>query len=342
MELRYRNSGFTWEFILKDCVPFVALADQTPSEGHVLLNLRHHCETEDTDDKPKTLPCFKGSHFENKARTSPSAASTTPAASKPKKQNRELMYGTTRQQAIEQLEAEINVLCMATNLRCHGSFQDGGNHGSQHWSSPCRIRHAFCKGTKEADCMTSWALSVVNHAEDTLYTHCPLESSSAIRADHREDHSRAEDGPIEMLAHRSTASCNIRAPGFIREFILKDYMVKPLWTELRNDHLGEDQSKERGKGIGDIQNRILSGESVLGVPRASLRKEVSTISKRRYPAAALQPNTQQLTCSVSFEKDDDELDNAAPIESTPLKSVSYYIWMRASVELLRALLAFAL
>ncbi|RLL98937.1 hypothetical protein CFD26_107878 [Aspergillus turcosus] len=35
-------------------------------------------------------------------------------------------------------------------------------------------------------------------------------------------------------------------------------------------------------------------------------------------------------------------DTVVPIESSPLKSVSHYIWMRALVELLRALLAFVL
>lgn len=38
-------------------------------------------------------------------------------------------------------------------------------------------------------------------------------------------------------------------------------MVKPWWIELWNDYLSKDQTKERGKGTGDIQNRILSGES---------------------------------------------------------------------------------
>jgi hypothetical protein len=35
-------------------------------------------------------------------------------------------------------------------------------------------------------------------------------------------------------------------------------------------------------------------------------------------------------------------DNLSPIESTALKSVSYYVWMRALVEILRALIAFVL
>jgi hypothetical protein len=35
-------------------------------------------------------------------------------------------------------------------------------------------------------------------------------------------------------------------------------------------------------------------------------------------------------------------DNLSPIESTALKSVSYYVWMRALVEILRALVAFVL
>ncbi|EAW19859.1 uncharacterized protein NFIA_094790 [Aspergillus fischeri NRRL 181] len=34
--------------------------------------------------------------------------------------------------------------------------------------------------------------------------------------------------------------------------------------------------------------------------------------------------------------------NLSPIESTALKSVSYYVWMRALVEILRALIAFVL
>ncbi|RHZ63950.1 hypothetical protein CDV55_105057 [Aspergillus turcosus] len=38
--------GFTWEFILKDCVRFVALADPAPllAEVQAPLNLRHHGE----------------------------------------------------------------------------------------------------------------------------------------------------------------------------------------------------------------------------------------------------------------------------------------------------------
>ncbi|RHZ59617.1 hypothetical protein CDV55_102066 [Aspergillus turcosus] len=36
---------------------------------------------------------------------------------------------------------------------------------------------------------------------------------------------------------------------------------RPWWEELWNDHLSREQAKERGKGIADIQNRILSGEA---------------------------------------------------------------------------------
>lgn len=42
---------------------------------------------------------------------------------------------------------------------------------------------------------------------------------------------------------------------------LRSEMVRPWWVELWNDPLSQEQTKERGKGIGDIQNRILSGES---------------------------------------------------------------------------------
>jgi hypothetical protein len=42
---------------------------------------------------------------------------------------------------------------------------------------------------------------------------------------------------------------------------LRSGMVRPWWEELWNNHLSQEQSKERGKGIGVIQNRILSGEA---------------------------------------------------------------------------------
>jgi hypothetical protein len=35
-------------------------------------------------------------------------------------------------------------------------------------------------------------------------------------------------------------------------------------------------------------------------------------------------------------------DNLSPIESTAQKTVSYYVWMRALVEFLRAIIAFVL
>lgn len=41
---------------------------------------------------------------------------------------------------------------------------------------------------------------------------------------------------------------------------LRSDMVKPWWTELRA-HLSKNNAKERGKGIGEIQSRILMGES---------------------------------------------------------------------------------
>ncbi|RLL98129.1 hypothetical protein CFD26_106248 [Aspergillus turcosus] len=42
---------------------------------------------------------------------------------------------------------------------------------------------------------------------------------------------------------------------------LRSDLVRPWWEELWNDHLSREQAKERGKGIADIQNRILSGET---------------------------------------------------------------------------------
>jgi hypothetical protein len=38
-------------------------------------------------------------------------------------------------------------------------------------------------------------------------------------------------------------------------------MIKPWWTGLWDDHLSNNNEKGRGKGIGDIQNRILSSEA---------------------------------------------------------------------------------
>jgi hypothetical protein len=66
------------------------------------------------------------------------------------------------------------------------------------------------------------------------------------------------------------------------------------------------------------------------------------INRENHPRADEGPIEMLANRGEGFHDNEVITDTLSPIESTAQKSVSYYIWMRALVELLRALIAFVL
>ncbi|GIJ91019.1 hypothetical protein Asppvi_009984 [Aspergillus pseudoviridinutans] len=66
------------------------------------------------------------------------------------------------------------------------------------------------------------------------------------------------------------------------------------------------------------------------------------INRENHPRADDGPIEMLANCRERLHDDEVRADTLSPVELTAQKSVSYYIWMRALVELLRALIAFIL
>ncbi|KAF7116140.1 hypothetical protein CNMCM5793_004160 [Aspergillus hiratsukae] len=77
-------------------------------------------------------------------------------------------------------------------------------------------------------------------------------------------------------------------------------------------------------------------------PRLSPLPSFIRINRVNEPRRDDEPIEMQAHGIEPLPGHEDNTENPAPIEATPLKSVSYYIWIRALVELLRAFLAFVL
>jgi hypothetical protein len=93
-----------------------------------------------------------------------------------------------------------------------------------------------------------------------------------------------------------------------------------------------------------LENRIITARALeaLGKPHLSPLPRLVRVTRGNHPGADDESIEMQAHDNELLRGRDPSSDIPAPVEATQPKSVSYYIWMRAFVELFRALLAFVL